>query len=217
MEVSLFCISKEKTPQKGEKTRDMPLERLPELLLYILVVGYTPGPANLYAFSCAIRFGRRHALRTWNGMAVGFSIAAVVVALGTHYVGEMLGEYIGYLKYLGAGYILYLAWGTWHAGDDGGREAEACSFRTGMTVQLTNAKMILFELTMYSIFVLPYTDSLTDLLMVTALLHLAGPGANLLWLAAGDMMRDLFVRYRRTSNMVMALALVVCAVLILLP
>ena len=33
------------------------------LLAYIFAVGYTPGPANLYALSCTFKYGRRAALR----------------------------------------------------------------------------------------------------------------------------------------------------------
>ena len=40
----------------------MPISLLPTLLMAILVVGYTPGPANIYALSMSIRHGKRRAL-----------------------------------------------------------------------------------------------------------------------------------------------------------
>ena len=50
------------------------------LLAYIFAVGYTPGPANLYALSCTFKYGRRAALRMWWGLVAGFSVALWVVA-----------------------------------------------------------------------------------------------------------------------------------------
>ena len=83
-------------------------------------------------------------------------------------------------------------------------------------MQLTNAKMLLFDLTVFSLFVLPYSDRLIDMFPVAALLLLAGPGANLLWLMAGDYLRHIFGKYQKQIDIVMALLLVLCAVVILL-
>ena len=47
------------------------------------------------------------------------------------------------------------------------------------TLLLTNAKMLLFELTVFSTFVLPYSSRLVDLSEAAAWLTLAGPGGNL--------------------------------------
>ena len=77
----------------------MPLHLLPSLLLYILMVGYTPGPANLYALSCSLKYGRKSALRMWYGELCGFLIAVTLVSIATHLVGTVMGEYVEWLKY----------------------------------------------------------------------------------------------------------------------
>lgn len=46
----------------------MPVEQLPALLLAILAVGYTPGPANIYAMSCSLRHGWRKSMLMWLGL-----------------------------------------------------------------------------------------------------------------------------------------------------
>ena len=91
----------------------MPVNLLPALLLQILVVGYTPGPANIYSLAMAIRYGRSRSLRMWLGLLTGASIAVLLMAVFTHLLGEALGSYVQYLKYLGAAYLLYLAYGMW--------------------------------------------------------------------------------------------------------
>lgn len=194
----------------------MPLSLLPSLLFAILVVGYSPGPANLYSLACCLKFGRRKALKMWRGLLTGFSIAVVVMALLTHLLGEIMGSYVGYLKYLGAAYILWLAWKMWRYSGQNNPDAQECSFTSGLVMQLTNAKMLLFDLTAFSVYVLPYSDKLYDLLIVAVLLLLAGPGANFAWLYAGAYLRRFFGRYQKQVDVVMSVMLLLCAIYICL-
>lgn len=194
----------------------MPITLLPSLLFAILAVGYSPGPANLYSLACCLKFGRRKALKMWRGLLTGFSIAVIIMAVLTHLLGEVMGEYVVYLKYLGAAYILFLAWKMCRYSGQNNTEAQECSFASGMMIQLTNAKMLLFDLTAFSVYVLPYSDKLSDLFIVAALLLLAGPGANLAWLYAGAYLRRFFARYQKQVDIVMAVFLIICAIYIII-
>lgn len=194
----------------------MPITLLPSLLFAIIVVGYSPGPANLYSLACCLKYGRRKALKMWRGLLTGFSIAACIMVLLTHFLGELMGDYVSYLKYIGALYILWLAWKMWRDSGQTDTEAKDCSFRSGLIVQLTNAKMLLFELTAFSVYVLPYSNRLIDLFIVAILLLIAGPGANLAWLYAGAYLRRFFSRYRKQVDIVMAMLLALCSVYIVL-
>ena len=82
-------------------------------------------------------------------------------------------------------------------------------------MQLTNAKIILFDLSCYSAFVLPYSQRFIDLLPVTALLILAGPAANMVWLLAGGTLRPFVAKHQKPVSIIMAVALVACAVMML--
>lgn len=190
----------------------MPIEQLPALLLAILAVGYTPGPANIYAMSCSLRYGCRASMRMWCGLLCGFLTAALLAAAAAHLAGMAFREYAPYLRYLAAAYIIYLAWKTYRAGISSEGDTQP-TFASGFVVQLTNAKIILFDLSCYSAFVLPYSQRFLDLLPVTALLILAGPGANLVWLLAGGAIKPFVYRYAKTVSAVMAVALLLCAVM----
>ena len=109
----------------------MPLYLLPSLLLYILMVGYTPEPANLYALSCSLKYGRKSALRMWYGELCGFLIAVTLVSIATHFVGTVMGEYVEWLKYVGATYILWLAYNIYKSKSLAENEAHTCSFTSG--------------------------------------------------------------------------------------
>ncbi len=194
----------------------MPISLLPSLLLAILVVGYTPGPANLYSLACCLKYGRRKALKMWRGLFTGFSIDLIIMVFLTHILGEVMGHYVIYLKYIGVAYILWLAWKMLRDSGMDDTEAKDCTFTSGLIVQLTNAKMLLFELTVFSTYVLPYSERLIDLCFVAPLLLIAGPGANFVWLYAGAYLRRFFHKYRKQVDITMALLLAACAIYIIL-
>ena len=150
----------------------------------------------------------------WLGLLTGFLIAVTLMAVLTHFIGMAFGQYVGFLKYLGAAYIVYLAYRIWRSYRQGNEKQGDCTFVSGMLVQMTNAKMLLFDLTAFSTFVLPYSNSLVDLLEVGAWLVLAGPGGNLVWLLAGSYLRQFFTKYGRQVDVVSAMALVLCALYI---
>ncbi len=192
----------------------MPTEQLPALLLSILAVGYTPGPANIYAMSCSVRYGLRPAMRVWVGLLCGFCCAALLAALAAHLAGMAFGAYVPYIRYVAVAYILYLAWKTCRGGISD-TAATAPTFASGFIVQFTNAKIILFDLSCYSLFVLPYSDRFIDLLPGASLLLLAGPGANLVWLLAGSAIRPFVTAHLRTVSTIMSILLAACGVAML--
>lgn len=192
----------------------MPIYLLPSLIISLFAVGYTPGPANIYILSCVLSHGKRAAMRCWFGLFCGFSTAALFAAVAAYFAELALGVYIVYIKYLGASYMVYLAWKCYRSNISGG-EGVKCSFWSGFIVQISNAKMILFNLTVYSSFVLPYSSRFIDLLPVAALLLIAGPGANMVWLLGGNLLRPYFIKYMHTVNMAISIALLLCAAMII--
>lgn len=194
----------------------LPSQLLPSLLLYILALGYTPGPSNLCAFHSGIHFGRRNAMRIWWGFVGGFLVIDTAVLLITHYLGDFLGQYSKWLAYAGAVYMVCLAvMIIVRSGKAKDEMARSCTFWTGFVIELTNTKVWLFCFTALSTFVLPYSSSLIELAKVAALLILAGPVANLVWLVAGSALNSLTEKFGRAIDIILALLLILCAVLLL--
>lgn len=196
----------------------MSLALLSKLLLYIVLVGFTPGPANIYALSCALKYGRRHSMGMWLGLVAGFTITVTTVAVISYLLGNAMGHYVTYLKYPGAAYIAWLAWGMMKNNSDNVAHDDCkCTFLNGMIMQLTNAKMILFAFTTFGTFVLPDPNHTPlEFILVALLLYIAGPVANFVWLALGLWLRPYFSGYHRTRSIIMGLALMGCAVFLLL-
>ena len=188
---------------------------LPSLLLYILALGYTPGPSNLCAFHSGIHFGRRHAMRIWWGFVIGFLFIDTTLVLVTHFLGDVLGPYVKWLSYAGAVYMVCLAvMIIIRSGQSKEDMAKSCTIWTGVIIEVTNAKVWMFCLTALGTFVLPYSNSLADLAMVGLLLTLAGPVANLVWLVAGSSLNSMMEKHGRLIDVILSVALVLCAALL---
>ncbi len=196
----------------------MPISLIPSFLIYCFVGAITPGPANLCCLGASLRYGRGPALRQWRGLFCGFFLDAMGAVALTWLLGAALNEYVGILSWVGAAYLLWMAWHILRPGGaDPDHDPAAPSFLTGLLVNLTNVKVIIFCLAALSSYVLPYSRSLWALLAVGIFLPLTGPLCNLVWLFAGASMQSLFANYRREVDIAMALSLALCAISLVWP
>ncbi len=201
-----------------KEVTSVPASIIPSFLLYCYITGITPGPANLCSLSTALRYGKTVALRQWRGLLTGFLIDSLAAVALCRLLGGVLGSYVRYLSWIGAAYILWLAWHLLRSsGTPPEEEGRTPGFRTGLLVNLTNVKVILFCITALSSFVLPYTGSFWWLLGVGLFLPLTGPICNLAWLLAGAKLKTLFSKHQKTVDIVMAVALALCALSLVLP
>ena len=163
-------------------------------------------------------YGRKQALVQWRGIFTGYAIVAFTSSLAVWFLGIVVNKYIYVLTWIGAAYILWLAWHILRSSDVGHAQAgKHCNFYTGLMVQLTNAKIMVSCVTALTTYALPYADSYWDVLKIAALLPLlGGPIANLVWLFTGAGMQRFFMKYQKPVNIVMALSLVICAISIVM-
>ena len=131
-------------------------------LVFAFVTIFTPGPNNILSSSMGALYGLRRALPLMLGIASGF-VLIMMASLGVSAVlTARFPAVIPVLRAAGAIYILWLAWGVYRSG---GRlhEAEEASkplgYVSGMVLQLANAKVMLFGLTMFSGFLVPLAES----------------------------------------------------------
>lgn len=196
----------------------MPLSLLPSFLLYCYVGAITPGPANLCSLSTALRYGKGPALRQWRGLFTGFFLVSMASVLITYFLGTMLNQYVGLLSWVGAAYLLWMAWHTLRSSSGPeGSAPEAPGFWSGLLVNLTNVKVMIFCLMALASFVLPHAKSFWPLLAAGLFLPFTGPLANLVWLFAGAALQKLFADHRKAVDIGCAAALALCAVSLVLP
>lgn len=86
----------------------LPISNLLAFAIAAAVIVAIPGPSVLFTISRALTLGRRAALLTVVGNAVGVSAQVVAVAFGIGAVVERSVVAFTIVKYLGAAYIVYL-------------------------------------------------------------------------------------------------------------
>lgn len=143
-----------------------------------------------------------------------FFIDALAAVLICYFLGKAVGDKIYFLSYIGAAYIVWLAIRILRSKPEGMEDdAKNYGFKSGLIVQLTNVKVILFCITVLTSYVRVYTDSILDLFLVACVLpFIGGPLGNLAWVFTGVSLQGLFQRHWRAINIVMALSLIVCAI-----
>jgi len=85
-------------------------ELLAALVTFCVVTLFTPGPNNIMLMTTGLNFGFRRALPHMFGVALGFTVMVLAVGLGLGAIVSTYPALYNILKYVGAAYLLYLAW-----------------------------------------------------------------------------------------------------------
>ena len=179
---------------------------------YAFVTAYTPGPNNILALNTTSNYGWSNGRNLILGIGTGFICVMLVCAVGCFWIAKYIGGIVSVMKYVGAAYILWLAFHVAKSRPDEGEQKEAGGFVKGMVLQFVNVKIILAAITTYTGYVIPVDDSLEALLASAVFLTLAGVSGTLVWAAAGSLLQRFLKKYYRPFNICMALLLVECAV-----
>jgi threonine/homoserine/homoserine lactone efflux protein len=99
------------------------LELLGPLILFAAAMCLTPGPNVVMVTATAANFGFRRAVPHILGITLGFGVMVLAVGFGLAGAFHAEPRLHAVLKYVGAAYLLYLAWrvATAAAGKDAGR------------------------------------------------------------------------------------------------
>jgi threonine/homoserine/homoserine lactone efflux protein len=126
-----------------------------------LLLSLSPGPDNLFVLMQSATQGRRAGLLVTLGLCSGLLGHTAAVALGLAALLAASPAAFGALKLAGAAYLLYLAWGAWHAPAAVQAEGSAAASRTsgwrlygrGVVMNLSNPKVAIFFLALLPQFV----------------------------------------------------------------
>ena len=190
-------------------------------LSYIFLTAFTPGPNTLMAMSSGIRAGFSGAMRFCCGVLLGFLFVMSCCAAFTAVLYAYIPALEPVLRWVGAGYIAWLAvcvfrsrpGGTGDAGASGG----AGGLRDGMLLQCVNVKVILYGLTAFSTFILPHFQSPAEAVFFVLVLSLVGFAGTVCWAFFGALLQRLFVEHVRAVNSVLAASLLCIAVSLVIP
>jgi threonine/homoserine/homoserine lactone efflux protein len=180
-------------------------------VMFATVMFFTPGPNNIMLLSSGLTYGFRPTIPHIMGITIGFAfmVGAVGLGLGTIFIAYPILQTI--LKYIGAAYLVYLAW---HIGsaepsapeqDNRGRPL---TFWGAAMFQWVNAKgwvMVIGTITAYAaIAAFPW-----NIAIQVGISLILGAVSCTVWALFGTALRPVLTSPRaiRAFNIVMALLL----------
>ncbi|MFJ6719361.1 MULTISPECIES: leucine efflux protein LeuE [unclassified Streptomyces] len=187
---------------------------LPTYLAGLVLIVLLPGPNSLYVLSVAARKGVREGYKAASGVFTGDTVLMFLTAAGAGALLKASPVVFTLVKFLGAGYLAWLAvgmmrtaWGLWR--HRAARQEEALAepevqderpYRRALVVSLFNPKAILFLLSFFVQFVDPgYAYPALSFLLLGTLSQLA----SFLYLSTliftGTRLSAAFRRRRRLS------------------
>jgi threonine/homoserine/homoserine lactone efflux protein len=151
-----------------------------------LALTATPGPDMLLIASRSVSQGKASGFATLAGIQVGTYCHALAAALGLSQLFLAVPIAYDVVRYVGAAYLLYLAWQTFRSAGPGPETSPAPAagsrrypsgvvFRQGLATNLLNPKMALFVLALFPQFVKPDAGSVAvQIMLLATLLNLIG-------------------------------------------
>ncbi|MFU8776265.1 MAG: LysE family translocator, partial [Roseovarius sp.] len=142
-----------------------------------LALNLTPGADMMFCLGLGLRAGPRPALAASAGISAGGMVHVTLAGLGLAAAIAALPAVLDVIRWLGVGYLMWLAWGALRMGPlrpDARVMGVVRAFREGMMVNLLNPKVILFVLAFVPQFVDPARAILPQFLIFGLILAVGG-------------------------------------------
>ena len=181
---------------------------------FIFISTFTPGPNNISSAA----MGALHGFKaTWNyllGITAGFFVVMLVCAVASASILTIFPGLETVLRYAGAVYMLYLAFGILKASYSFETEnVKALTFMNGVLLQVLNPKLIVYGVTLFSTFFAPIAAQPVLLIVTVLLLALISLTSTTLWASSGTFIKRYMhnPRVRLAVNIFLSLLLVYTA------
>ncbi len=117
-----------------------------------LLLGLAPGPDNIFVLTQSALRGKKAGIVVMFGLCTGLIVHSLAVALGVAVVFQTSAIAFTALKFIGAGYLVYLAWKAYRAPSkkiqhsSNGEDNTWKLYRRGIIMNITNPKVSIFFL-----------------------------------------------------------------------
>jgi cysteine/O-acetylserine efflux protein len=185
------------------------------IISYILISSFTPGPSNISSASLAMLHGYKNTLRYQLGLSAGVFLLMFLSGLLSTTLVKNFPTMEPVLRYTGAVYILYLAFGILKASYSfTEKDSKPLGFLHGFTLQILNPKLFIYAFTLFSAFLATMTRNILSLLVVVTFLATVAFCAASTWALFGTAIKT-HLRHPRVKvivNIILSLSLVYTAV-----
>lgn len=185
------------------------------LIVYCFIVTATPGPTNIIILSNVQNYGIKSGMRFTYGSTIGFVVLLVISAILNSFLNKVLPNIIIYLQILGTIYMIHLAYQIFNMDVSKKDESKVKgSFFSGLLLQFINPKVILFTLTVFPSFILPYSSENYILLTNIFIIGTIGFIAFMIWVGFGAIFNKIFQKYNKILNIVLGILLIYAAIML---
>lgn len=189
----------------------MPIELIFALIGFAFVSSITPGPNNMMLMASGVNFGFRRTIPHMLGIGVGFTVMVLLIGLGLGRVFELYPKLYVILKYAGAAYMLWLAWGIARSGPvgDGTARGSPMTFLGAAAFQWVNPKAWVMAIGAIATY-LPAGGNIGAAFVIAGIFGIVNVPCVSSWAAFGVALRSVLNNPKiiRVFNIVMALLLV---------
>ncbi|EUB76089.1 Lysine exporter protein (LYSE/YGGA) [Pseudomonas sp. GM41(2012)] len=188
------------------------LDLLLGFALFALVTSITPGPNNTMLLASGVNFGFNRTIPHMLGITCGFFVLVVAVGFGLGAVFQTYPLLYSVLRYIGAAYLLYLAWKIAHSGpvsESEKGESKPISYLGAAAFQWVNPKAWIMAIGAISTYT-PMQGYFTNVIVIAAVFALINLPSVSVWAGCGTLLRNVLKdrRWLRLFNWGMALLLV---------
>ena len=185
------------------------------MLLYLAVSAFTPGPNNLMCMYLGATYGLKGSRKFITASMASVFVKALLCGLLNVALASVIPAVVPVLKWVGAAYMLYLAWTMLKSGMKRGQVGEKqgeSTYSAGILLQILNMKSWVSAISLFSVYVVPYTTALWAVLAGAGTMLGLLIAASLSWCLFGRAIKNVYEKYRLPISILMALSLVYCAV-----
>lgn len=188
------------------------LDLLLGFALFALVTSITPGPNNTMLLASGVNFGFNRTIPHMLGITCGFFVLVVAVGFGLGAVFQTYPLLYSVLRYVGAAYLLYLAWKIAHSGpvsENEKGESKPISYLGAAAFQWVNPKAWIMAIGAISTYT-PMQGYFTNVIVIAAVFALINLPSVSVWAGCGTLLRNVLKdrRWLWLFNWGMALLLV---------
>lgn len=185
------------------------------MLLYMVTTMITPGPNNLTMMYLGARYGLGGTRKFLTASAASLLVKTLLCGGLNVLLADLLPPMVGWLKWLGAAYMLYLAWvmasGGFRKGTGAEERQSESTYAAGILLQCLNMKSWVGALTLFAVYVVPHTTAFPVIAAVSLLFLGLMLASSLAWGCFGSALRRFYNAYRKPFGLVMGASLVYCA------
>ena len=182
------------------------------ILLYTLIMTFTPGPNNIMSMNNARNVGFKKGLKFNFGILFGSFFVMILCMLFSSFLYTMIPKIQFPMKILGALYMVYLIIKIIVPSKGNNVKDNNGSFVIGALLQLINPKAILFGLMVMSSYILPYYQEIPILMLFIFSIVIIGFTATVCWALFGSLFSVLFYKHNKVLNIIMSVLLLYCAI-----